>query len=152
MTIRDDTGSVNDDLDQTDGLLEVSMWKDEDKGFNSNERGFETANHQLEKQEYRDMKLVSKMATKTANMPMSETETYQPLKQEAGLKQMEKGGYVKEVGMKKKPPNWSCLQHIDNTSKVGNDCASNNEGNTMTETIESINQNQNMFGDGKVSQ
>ena len=101
-----------------------------------------------------DMELVNKVATKTANMPMSETETYQPLKQEAGLKQMKKGGYVKEVGMKKKPPNWSCLQHIDNTSEVGNDCASNNreEGNTMIETIDGINQNQNVFDNGKVPQ
>ena len=131
------------------------MWKDEDKGFNSDERGFKTANHQGKKQEkYMDMELVNKMATKTANMPMSETETYQPLKQEAGLKQMKKGGYVKEVGMKKKPPRWSCLQHIDNTSEVGNDCASNNreEGNTMIETIDGINQNQNMFDNGKVPQ
>ena len=123
-----DSIKLRDDLDQTDGLLKVSMWKDEDKRFNSDERGFKTANHQWKKQEkYTDMELVNKMATKTANMPMSETETYQPLKQEAGLKQMKKGGYVKEVGMKKKPPNWSCLLHIDNTSEVGNDCASNND-------------------------
>ena len=92
------------------------------------------------------------MATNTANMPASETETYQPLEQEAGLKQMEEGGYLKEVGMKAKPPNRSCLQHMDNTSEVGNDCAMDNEGEAESKTIDVINQNQNMFDNGKVPQ
>ena len=98
------------------------------------------------------MKLVRKMATKTASMPMSETETYQPLEQEAGLKQMEEGGYMKEVGMKAKPPNQSCLQQIYSTSEVGNDCAMDNESKTESKTIDVINQNQNMFDNGKVPQ
>ena len=92
------------------------------------------------------------MATKTASMPMSETETYQPLEQEAGLKQTEEGGYLKEVGMKAKPPNWSCLQHMDSTSDVGNDCAMTSKRNPESETIDGINQNQNILDNGKVPQ
>ena len=92
------------------------------------------------------------MATKTASMPMSETETYHSLEQEEALKRMEDGGYMKEVGMKTKPPNWSCLQHMDNTSEVDNDCASNKDGNRMSETIDGINQNQNIVDNGKVPQ
>ena len=65
---------------------------------------------------------------------------------------MEEGGYMKEVGMKAKPPNWSCLQHMDNTSEVGDDCAMNNKRNSESETIDVINQNQNMFDNGKVPQ
>ena len=92
------------------------------------------------------------MATNTANMPASETETYQPREQKAGLKQMEEGGYMKEVGMKAKPPNRSCLQHMDNTSEVGNDCANNNDWNMISETIDDINQNQNIVDNAKVPQ
>ena len=136
IKIRYDTGSVDNNLGPTDELLEVSIQKNEAKGSNSDERGFKTANHQWRKQgNYANIKLVSKMATNTANMPASETETYQPLEQEAGLKQMEEGGYMKEVGMKAKPPNWSCLQHMDNTSEVGNDCAMNNKRNSESETV-----------------
>ena len=41
---------------------------------------------------------------------------------------------------------------MDNTSKVGNDCAMDNEGETESKTIDVINQNQNMFDNGKVPQ
>ena len=148
-----DTGSVDSDLGTTDELLEVSIQKNEAKGFNIDERGFKTANHQWRKQgNYAKIKLVSKMATNTAKMPASETETYQPREQKAGFKQMEEGGDMKEVGMKAKPPNRSCLQQIYSTSEVGNDCAMNNESKTEIKSIGVINRNQNMFDNGKVPQ
>ena len=148
-----DAESVDSDLGTTDELLEVSIQKNEAKGFNIDERGFKTANHQWRKQgNDANIKLVSKMATNTANMPASKTETYQPLDNEARWKQMEKGGYMKEVGMKEKPPNRSCLQHMDNTSEVGNDCAMDNKRNSESKTIDVINLNQNMVDNGKVPQ
>lgn len=153
MQLRYDTESVDSDLGTTDELLEGFIQKNEAKGFNIDKRGFKTANHQWRKQRnYTNIKLVRKMATNTANMPASETETYQPLDKEARLKQMEEGGYTKEVGMKAKPPNQSCLQYRDNTSEVGNDCAMDNKRNSESKTIDVINLNKNMVDNGKVPQ